>query len=367
MMTPRAWAILLIALLFCLGGAYVVYTGAKLWPPGGGGAPTLSSFLVEAPDLVARGANLERVEVWAIPTGTGITANDYQKLGEAALASSSSKSAQVWLFRIPAQPLLATQLFARGYGFGGSPAGDAYLPQTGATEIYNALWGGESGANFDETGYLVHDSPGAQPGAWYLLYEKPGAPALTARLLFNTQSQCGGGAASSTCAPNAFAQGTRARVVGLLQGTSTVTVRTLAQETAPNETGMPVSLYYYDAALDQGPGGAQCSRAGLAPVTRIIPQTQTPIADTVRLLLRGELSPEERAAGLTTEFPLAGVSLQSASLQGGTLTLTFADPQNKTSGGSCRAGVLWFEIEATAKQFPGVQTVRYLPEELFQP
>lgn len=40
---------------------------------------------------------------------------------------------------------------------------------------------------------------------------------------------------------------------------------------------------------------------------------------------------------------------------------------NKTNGGSCRAGILWFQIEATAKQFSEVKQVRFLPEELFQP
>jgi spore germination protein GerM len=68
-----------------------------------------------------------------------------------------------------------------------------------------------------------------------------------------------------------------------------------------------------------------------------------------------------------TEFPLTGVTLTSASLSNGILTLTFNDPQNRTSGGSCRVSVLRAQIEATAKQFGGVNSVRFMPANLFQP
>ena len=133
------------------------------------------------------------------------------------------------------------------------------------------------------------------------------------------------------------------------------------------QTTVPIQLFYYDSALDQGEGGAQCSRNGLVAVTRNIPKTGTPIEDAINLLLHSEISEEEKARGLTSEFPLPGVTLKAASLNDGVLTLTFEDPQNKTGGGACRAGILWFEIEATAKQFPEVQSVRFMPDELFQP
>ncbi len=95
--------------------------------------------------------------------------------------------------------------------------------------------------------------------------------------------------------------------------------------------------------------------------------TRTPIQDTIKLLLSGELTEEERAQGISTEYPLEGLSLKGASSKDGVLTLEFDDPNNKTVGGSCRVGILWFQIEATAKQFPEVQEVRFLPEEIFQP
>src|SRR3989338_525403 len=110
-----------------------------------------------------------------------------------------------------------------------------------------------------------------------------------------------------------------------------------------------------------------CTQGGLVSVNRTIPVTQTPIQDTIRLLLKGELTSAEKSQGLTTEYPLLGFELTSVSLQSGVLTLTFKDSQNKTSGGSCRVNILRYQIEATAKQFSGVNSVRFMPETLFQP
>ncbi|HUT96219.1 MAG TPA: Gmad2 immunoglobulin-like domain-containing protein [Candidatus Paceibacterota bacterium] len=129
-----------------------------------------------------------------------------------------------------------------------------------------------------------------------------------------------------------------------------------------------INLYYYNYELDKDEfGNTACSRNGLVPVEREIPITQTPIQDTIKLLLLGELTAEERAQGIDTEYPLDGLSLKGASLKDGVLTLEFDDSKNRTVGGSCRVGILWFQIEATAKQFPEVQQVRFLPEEIFQP
>ena len=141
-------------------------------------------------------------------------------------------------------------------------------------------------------------------------------------------------------------------------------------ENALSETGKTkiVKLYYYNSERDQGSdGNTLCSRNGLVAVEREIPVTITPIQDTINLLLKGELTEIERAQSITTEYSLEGLSLKEASLKDGILTLIFDDPNFKTSGGSCRVGILWFQIEATAKQFPGVKQVKFSPEELFQP
>lgn len=129
-----------------------------------------------------------------------------------------------------------------------------------------------------------------------------------------------------------------------------------------------VTLYYYDESEDlDASGNVQCSAEGLVGVERTVASTFTPIQDTIKLLMQGNLTSAERAQGITTEFPLQGVSLTGASLSSGTLTLGFSDPQNRTSGGSCRVGILWSQIEATAKQFDEVSRVEFEPEELFQP
>lgn len=129
---------------------------------------------------------------------------------------------------------------------------------------------------------------------------------------------------------------------------------------------MKVRLYYYQPALDQGPGGVQCSEAGLVSVERIV-AADTDIAGVINLLLQGQLTGAERSEGIETEFPLDGVELISATGEGGVLTLTFTDPQNKTSGGSCRVSILWHQIERTTREFTGATQVRFMPEELFQP
>lgn len=129
-----------------------------------------------------------------------------------------------------------------------------------------------------------------------------------------------------------------------------------------------VKLYYYNQERDQDEtGNLQCSRSGLVAVEREIPITETPIQDTINLLLAGDLTSQEREEGIESEYPLEGFSLKGASLRDGVLTLEFEDVNNKTVGGSCRVGILWFQIEATAKQFEGVSQVRFTPEELFQP
>jgi putative hemolysin len=132
-----------------------------------------------------------------------------------------------------------------------------------------------------------------------------------------------------------------------------------------------VLLYYYNSEKDKDEAGnIKCSRDGLVAIERLIPVSQTPIKDTIELLLKGKeiLTEEELAQGITTEFPLDGFKLKSVNLKNdGTLFLEFEDPLNKTVGGACRVGILWFQIEATAKQFPQVKKVKFLPETLFQP
>lgn len=145
------------------------------------------------------------------------------------------------------------------------------------------------------------------------------------------------------------------------------------QRLIPKETRI-VKLYYYNPNYDRDEkGNLKCSQDGLVAVERKVFNSKNPtqeIQETLNLLLKGKenLTSEEIKSGITTEFPLEGLVLKAVNLEkDGTLILEFADPFYKTSGGACRVNLLWRQIEATAKQFPGVKKVKFLPEELFQP
>lgn len=129
-----------------------------------------------------------------------------------------------------------------------------------------------------------------------------------------------------------------------------------------------VRLYYYNPELDKDEeDNVLCSGQGLTAVDREIPVTQTPIQDAIKLLIRGELTASEVAQGIETEYPLENFSLAGANLENGILTLEFNDPNLSTVGGSCRTGILALQIIETAKQFEGVESVEFMPEDLFQP
>lgn len=129
-----------------------------------------------------------------------------------------------------------------------------------------------------------------------------------------------------------------------------------------------IKLYYYNPSRDQdAQGNIQCSQQGLVEVERQIPISQSPIKDTLELFLNSPLSDDDKALGLTSEFPLSGVSLNSLSLHNGNLTVQLLDAENKIAGGSCRVSILKEQLEAVVKQFPEVVSVIFEPAELFQP
>ncbi len=136
------------------------------------------------------------------------------------------------------------------------------------------------------------------------------------------------------------------------------------------ETQKPIAvkLYYYNQEKDKdAKGNVLCSSEGLQSLDREFQSSDDIIKDTIQLLLIGNIRNDERDSGIKTEYPLSGFNLTDYDLTGGVLTLRFADPQNKTSGGSCRVSILRAEIEATGMQFDGVKEVKILPEELLQP
>jgi hypothetical protein len=104
-------------------------------------APHLDTFVVEKPNLIASGGNLSGVEVWSIPTGTGITENEYKKLGNATLTNTDDAAApQRFVYQIPLEPMLVTEIFAKGLDKDGNEVGRVSLSTKGASELGTLLW-----------------------------------------------------------------------------------------------------------------------------------------------------------------------------------------------------------------------------------
>jgi hypothetical protein len=104
--------------------------------------PQIHTIEVRRPNVVIRGAYLEKVEVWAIPTGTGITPDEYALLGNAK-RSTAKGPREIWLFPIPPcateTRLLATEIFAKAFDAKGTLLGTKSLPYNGASAVYEAL------------------------------------------------------------------------------------------------------------------------------------------------------------------------------------------------------------------------------------
>ena len=87
------------------------------------------------------------------------------------------------------------------------------------------VWGGGVSAptvseptprlDFTATGTLVHNNPGLNANAWFLIYEKPGTGGLLTRLNFIDTSRCTPlGKRAVTCAPETLTDGMRVTVQG---------------------------------------------------------------------------------------------------------------------------------------------------------
>jgi len=110
------------------------------------GRPRLLGAEIARPNIVVHGAFLSRVEVWAVPTGTGITPSEYILLGK-AVRSNVAGPKETWLFRIPPcatdTRLLATEIFVQAFDGFGVNIGKKSLPSAnaGASAVHAALCG----------------------------------------------------------------------------------------------------------------------------------------------------------------------------------------------------------------------------------
>src|SRR5436190_14378150 len=76
----------------------------------------LRSVEVNMHKIVVRGAYLGKVEVWAVPTGTGITPNEYALVGNARRKTAAGRN-ELWSFQIKCtSPLiLSTEVFVKAF------------------------------------------------------------------------------------------------------------------------------------------------------------------------------------------------------------------------------------------------------------
>jgi len=68
-----------------------------------------------------------------------------------------------------------------------------YWLQTEDPSVYASTFIINAGAvetNFSQTGNLARNNPGMEKNTWYLLYEEPGQPAISAKLIFSDTSAC---------------------------------------------------------------------------------------------------------------------------------------------------------------------------------
>ena len=101
--------------------------------------PTITSLTVAKPNLVVHGKNLSKVEIYAVPSGTEISETESILLGEAK-PSLGGNGDNIWTLPIPADPILATEIYAVGYDKDNNKVDQVSLNLTGTTAIYNALW-----------------------------------------------------------------------------------------------------------------------------------------------------------------------------------------------------------------------------------
>jgi len=139
------------------------------------------------------------------------------------------------------------------------------------------------------------------------------------------------------------------------------------------EKTMTIKFYVSDLVKD--PEVQNCDAPTF--VERDLPYSTTPLADAMNYLFKTlKLSNTEQGDGLVNRFEntdyatrLAQFKLVSASISNKIATLTLDDPLSFTSQGSCAGSILQSQITNTAKQFPAVTSVKFLPDNgtLFQP
>jgi spore germination protein GerM len=126
-----------------------------------------------------------------------------------------------------------------------------------------------------------------------------------------------------------------------------------------------VLLYYFNQLKDMD---NTCGLQFVSPVQRQIYPGGNIIKSAIEELLKGNLTAQEKALGLVTEYPNPAFKLLNSSLdKNGRLVLEFTEVPGLTNGSSCKTGVLMQEILKTVRQFPEVKSIVFKPDTLFEP
>ena len=131
-------------------------------------------------------------------------------------------------------------------------------------------------------------------------------------------------------------------------------------------SGTSIELFYYREDLDTDEtGNILCSGDAVQSVTRHI--SDYSIDKHLQTLLAWP-NDQEQAQWFSSEFPLSWFTLQEVELDDqGLLSLVFEDREHRSTGWSCRVGILANQLVKTAETISGVQEIHISPEDIFQP
>lgn len=138
------------------------------------------------------------------------------------------------------------------------------------------------------------------------------------------------------------------------------------QATDENMNVRSVKFYLADTSNDSN--GSECFADGSVRREMTNPDVDTVIEELISLVL----TTEETGKGLKNGFDDEVKSTENLTIKeiisnDDRVVVNFDDPDNFTSGGSCRVELLKDQLIQTLQDFKNVPTVEIGPEELFQP
>lgn len=100
----------------------------------------IMNFSVSGKNFVVKGKFLSKIEIWNIPSGTGIDPSMYKKIATSTSYQGTIGS-QTFTILIPCSEGFGTNIFAKGYDqLGNALAVTKYLPYNGVTDIYENVY-----------------------------------------------------------------------------------------------------------------------------------------------------------------------------------------------------------------------------------